>query len=155
MAIKMFSRHYLSLLYQLSDDFNSTDYKPAIDKYQRNKTNILHALTANTEPDDLDKYYELCVFTNSAKFLAKVMSMDEFMLSNTKFLKFVQALPGSMLDSERLVSEELRKEYASYVSWKKQCEKLEDRLLMLTRHIHGKLCFFNRPDELPLKNIAF
>ena len=103
MAIKLFSCHYLSLLQQLNDDFITTNCKVAIDKYQMNKANIAHALSASTE-DEILKCYGINVSTEAVNFLAKVMNQDEFMSTYDKFLEVAETLPDKTLYSECLVS---------------------------------------------------
>ena len=103
MAIRLFSYHYLALLQQLNDDFITTNCKVAIDKYQMNKANIAHALSASTE-DEVLKCYGINVSTETVNFLAKVMNQDEFISTYDKFLEVAETLPDKTLYSECLVS---------------------------------------------------
>ena len=103
MAIRLFSYHYLALLQQLNDDFMTNNCKVAIDKYQMNKVNIAHALSASTE-DEVLKCYGINVSTETVNFLAKVMNQDEFISTYDKFLEVAETLPDKTLYSECLVS---------------------------------------------------
>ena len=103
MAIRLFSGHYLDLLRRLNDDFISTNCKVAIEKYQSNKENIVHALLASTE-DEVLKCYGINVSTETVNFLAKVMNQDEFMTIYVKFLEVAEKLPDKTLYSQCLVS---------------------------------------------------
>ena len=103
MAIRQFSWHYLALLRQLNDDFITTNCKLAIDGYQFNKANIVHALATSTE-DDVLKCYGVNVSTETVNFLAKVMTWDEFMSMYDKFLAVAKALSDQTLYSDCLVS---------------------------------------------------
>ncbi|XP_068740177.1 uncharacterized protein [Montipora capricornis] len=98
MAIILFSQHYLRFLEQLNDDFISTDCKPAIDKYQLNKTNICHALTASK--DGPLKHFGLHISTKTVGFLAKCMNINEFMSVYGKLLSGVKSLSDKTLYSE-------------------------------------------------------
>ena len=161
MAIKQFSQHYLSLLQQLNSDFISTDCKSAIDKYQMNKTNICHALASTTKVDLL-KHYGLYVSTEAVNFLAKVMSMDEFMTCYEKFLKAARGLPDKTLYTECLVSMGFRE--LCYYGYKdahqteakrnlQEAHDLQNRLSIHDTECHGHckcklgLCTFIAGDQ--------
>ncbi|XP_068740412.1 uncharacterized protein [Montipora capricornis] len=98
MAINLFSQHHLRLLEQLNDDFISTDCKPAIDKYQLNKTNICHAL--NASKDGHLKHFGLHISTKTVNFLAKCMNINEFTSIYGNLLNVVKTLPDKRLYSE-------------------------------------------------------
>jgi len=102
-AIRRFSKHYLSLLQRLNDDFISTDCKTVIDEYHDRKTNISHAILASIEDDDL-RHYGLQVSTEAVNFLAKVMKLDEFMSLYSQCLRVAEGMPDKTLYSECLVS---------------------------------------------------
>ena len=102
-AIRRFSKHYLSLLQQLNDNFISTDCKTVIDEYHDRKTNISHAILASTEDDDL-KHFGLHVSTEAVNFLAKVMNLDEFMSLYSRCLRVAEGMADKTLYSECLVS---------------------------------------------------
>lgn len=104
-AIRLFSKHYLSLLQRLNDDFISTDCKIVIDKYHISKTNISHALLASIEDqDDLLKHHGLSISNEAVNFLAKVLHMDEFMTLYSECSKVANKLTDRTLYSECLVS---------------------------------------------------
>ena len=102
-AIRCFSKHYLSLLQRLNDDFISTDCKTVINEYHDRKTNISHAILASTEDDDL-KHFGLRVSTEAVNFLAKVMNLDEFMSLYSRCLRVAEGMADKTLYSECLVS---------------------------------------------------
>ncbi|PFX34919.1 uncharacterized protein LOC111319657 [Stylophora pistillata] len=104
-AIKLFSRHYLAVLQDLSEEFIGTDCRNAIEKYHNCKTNIIHALVASVEDcgDQLERD-GLSVSTNAVNFLAKVLNIDEFMSVYSQCLKAAVKLNDNILHSECLVS---------------------------------------------------
>nr|XP_058950724.1 uncharacterized protein LOC131778323 [Pocillopora verrucosa] len=104
-AIKLFSRHYLTLLQDLSDEFIGTNGKVAIDKYHISKTNIIHALVASVEEgDDQLKRDGLTISTNAVNFLAKVLNIGEFMSVYSQCSQAAVKLNDKILLSECLVS---------------------------------------------------
>ena len=104
-AIRRFSKHFLSLLQRLNDDFISTDCKPVIDEYCERKANISHAILASTEDDDIHlKQFGLRVSTEAVNFLAKVMKQDEFMSLYSQCLRAAEGMTDKTLYSECLVS---------------------------------------------------
>ena len=104
-AIRLFSKHFLSLLQRLNDDFISTDCKTVIDEYHERKANISHAILASTEDGDIHlKQFGLRVSTEAVNFLAKVMKQDEFMSLYSQCLRAAEGMTDKTLYSECLVS---------------------------------------------------